>query len=156
MFVLHLTSICLIFMFVKNCLFLYKTQVSQSPIRLIPWKKMCYIIRLFVTFSCLWIVIFFVVRPRVTMVYWINPLPIFKHNYVIFLEKSSSKDSCCDKIQTNIQLCPLSSIMTTDFVILFTILACYFYSLNYGLLKLFWKYSISWTLVTGASVHAPR
>ena len=51
--VLHIKVVCFIFVFVKNCLFLYLSQGGKRPIGSIPCVFLCYIIRLFVIFSCL-------------------------------------------------------------------------------------------------------
>ena len=46
------------------------------------------------------IVKFFIVSQRGTKSHWVNPLPIFKQNYVNAFEKSyMCKNSCCDNLQ---------------------------------------------------------
>ena len=54
-----------------------------------------------------------------------------------------SKDICCDRIYTNIQLGLFLSVITTYFVILFTICKCYHYHYYYyyGLLIFYFKNS---------------
>ena len=49
---------------------------------------MCYNFRLFPTFSCLYVIVCFIVIPRGTKDNWVNPLPFFKHNCVKFFYHS--------------------------------------------------------------------